>query len=78
MELDALAAGMAGRDGEHVFHELRERGKSPVEAIYVAARVLGLSLGQAKAALFERAAWRDRHEDWQRLQDEVAKMSLQR
>ncbi|MEV1121843.1 hypothetical protein AB0I91_42880 [Actinosynnema sp. NPDC049800] len=75
--LDVLAAGMAGGDGEQVFRELRERGHSPIATIYVASRVLGLSLAEAKAALFRSDAWRDRRDDWGRLHDEVAKGSLQ-
>ncbi|MCC8244162.1 hypothetical protein [Saccharothrix luteola] len=76
--LDVLVTSMAGRDGEQVFRELRERGKSPVETTYVASRVLGLSTAEAKAALFASDAWRDRREDWVRLHDEVAKQALQR
>jgi hypothetical protein len=50
-----------------VFRELRELGLSPIEAVYVASRVLGLSLSEAKTAIHASAAWRDQQEDRQRL-----------
>ncbi|MEU8972348.1 hypothetical protein AB0D11_24275 [Streptomyces monashensis] len=50
-----------------MFRELRELGLSPIEAIYVASRVLGLSLPEAKTAICASAAWRDQQEDRQRL-----------
>ncbi|MGW6742265.1 hypothetical protein ACWGDX_16310 [Streptomyces sp. NPDC055025] len=67
--LDELASSIAGRgklEQEPVFRELRERGLSPVEAIYVASRVLDLSLPEAKTAIYTSTAWRDQREDWQR------------
>ncbi|WP_177235383.1 hypothetical protein [Streptomyces sp. MUSC 14] len=51
-----------------MFRELRELGLSPIEAIYVASRVLGLSLPEAKTAIYASTAWRDQQEDWQLLQ----------
>lgn len=69
--LDGLVSSIAGRgqvEREPVFRELRELGLSPIEAIYVASRVLGLSLPEAKTAIYASAAWRDQQEDWQRLQ----------
>ncbi|WP_344268745.1 hypothetical protein [Streptomyces hebeiensis] len=66
-----MASSITGRgqvEREPVFRELRELGLSPIEAIYVASRVLGLSLPEAKAAIYASAAWRDQQEDWQRLQ----------
>jgi ribosomal protein L7/L12 len=56
---------------EPVFRELRELGLSPIEAIYVASRVLGLSLPEAKTAIYASTAWRDQQEDWQRLQSNL-------
>lgn len=69
--LDGLASSITGRgqvEREPVFRELRELGLSPIEAICVASRVLGLSLPEAKTAIYASAAWRDQQEDWQRLQ----------
>ncbi|UYQ64495.1 hypothetical protein [Streptomyces peucetius] len=69
--LDGLALSITGRgqvEREPVFRELRELGLSPIEAIYVASRVLGLSLPEAKTAIYASTAWRDQQEDWQRLQ----------
>ncbi|GGJ72087.1 hypothetical protein GCM10010121_098320 [Streptomyces brasiliensis] len=69
--LDGLASSITGRgqvEREPVFRELRELGLSPIEAIYVASRVLGLSLPEAKTAIYASTAWRDQQEDWQRLQ----------
>ncbi|MCF6525005.1 hypothetical protein [Streptomyces sp. JJ36] len=66
-----MASSIAGRgqvEREPVFRELRELGLSPIEAIYVASRVLGLSLPEAKTATYASTAWRDQQEDWQRLQ----------
>ncbi|GAA2665795.1 hypothetical protein GCM10010400_27750 [Streptomyces aculeolatus] len=69
--LDGLASRITGRgqvEREPVFRELRELGLSPIEAIYVASRVLGLSLPEAKTAIYASTAWRGHQEDWQRLQ----------
>lgn len=69
--LDALAAKFTDEglvDQEEVFRKLRDLGKSPIEAIYVASQVLGLSLPEAKTALYQSTAWRDQHEDWQKVQ----------
>lgn len=69
--LDALASRFAAEgiaEQEEVFRKLRELGMSPIESIYVASRVLGLSLPEAKSALFESASWRDQHEGWQEIQ----------
>ncbi|WP_189317763.1 hypothetical protein [Streptomyces brasiliensis] len=66
-----MASSITGRgqvEREPVFRELRELGLSPIEAIYVASRVLGLSLPEAKTAIYASTAWRDQQEDWQRLQ----------
>ncbi|MGW0900942.1 hypothetical protein ACWD0G_28880 [Streptomyces goshikiensis] len=66
-----MASNIAGRgqvEQEPVFRELRELGLSPIEAIYVASRVLCLSLPEAKTAIYASTAWRDQQEDWQRLQ----------
>lgn len=72
--LDALASRFAA-DGiverEEVFRKLRELGMSPIESIYVASRVLGLSLPEAKSALYESASWRDQHEGWQEIQSSL-------
>ncbi|WP_143675734.1 MULTISPECIES: hypothetical protein [Streptomyces] len=69
--LDALASSFT-EDGlveqEAVFRKLRDLGKSPIEAIYVASRVLGLSLPEAKTALYQSTSWRDQHENWQSVQ----------
>ncbi|MFI1739977.1 hypothetical protein [Streptomyces sioyaensis] len=69
--LDALASRFAA-DGiteqEEVFRKLRERGMSPIESIYTASRLLGLSLPEAKTALYESASWRDQHAGWQEMQ----------
>ncbi|GCD34799.1 hypothetical protein OEIGOIKO_02538 [Streptomyces chrestomyceticus JCM 4735] len=73
--LDALAARMKESgtpDREQVFRELREQGMSPIETIYVAARVFDMSLPEAKSAIYESPAWRDQGADWRRLQDEAA------
>lgn len=69
--LDGLASSIAGGgqvEREPVFRELRELDLSPIEAIYVASRVFGLSLPEAKTAIYESTAWRDQQQDWQRLQ----------
>ncbi|MFE9751355.1 hypothetical protein ACFYOT_41150 [Saccharothrix saharensis] len=79
--VDALVTSMAGWPRERVFRELCDRGRSPIETIHVASKVLGLSLAEAKAAIFESPAWRDRHAGWARVHDEVeevAKGPLQR
>ncbi|QKW10555.1 hypothetical protein HUT18_00005 [Streptomyces sp. NA04227] len=61
-------------EGLHTYYVLagetsaRELGLSPIEAIYVASRVLGLSLPQVKTAIYASTAWHDQQEDWQRLQ----------
>ncbi|MDX3231633.1 hypothetical protein [Streptomyces sp. ME19-01-6] len=69
--LDALASKFT-EDGmteqEEVFRKLHDLGKSPIETIYVASRVLGLSLPEAKTALYQSASWRDQHENWQGIQ----------
>ncbi|MEU7150442.1 hypothetical protein AB0B15_20760 [Streptomyces sp. NPDC045456] len=73
--LDALASGLKESgtpDREQVFRELREQGRSPAETIYVVARVFGMSHPEAKSAIYESLAWRDRGADWRRLQDEAA------
>lgn len=72
--LDALSSNIRGRgqaEREPVFRELRELGLSPVEAVYVASRVLDLSLPEAKTAIYASTAWRDQREDWQRLQSDL-------
>lgn len=73
--LDGLASEISSRgtqeqeqEQEQVFQELRERCLSPIEAIYVASRVLRLSLPEAKTAIYASAAWRDQHADWQEVQ----------
>ncbi|MEV8343011.1 hypothetical protein [Streptomyces niveus] len=69
--LNGLVSSIVGRgqvEREPVFRELRDLGLSPIEAIYVASRVLDLSLPEAKTAIYASAAWRDQQEDWQRLQ----------
>ncbi|MFJ6795033.1 hypothetical protein [Streptomyces sp. NPDC091268] len=69
--LDALAAELTARgdlDREQVFRDMRVRGKSPMETLYVVARAFGLSLPEAKTALYESAAWRDQHDAWTGLQ----------
>ncbi|MFF0087791.1 hypothetical protein ACFYR1_50545 [Streptomyces canus] len=69
--LDELASEISSRgalEQEQVFRELRERGLSPIETIYVASRVLRLSLPEAKAAIYASAAWHDQHDDWQQIQ----------
>lgn len=69
--LDGLVSNITVRgqvEREPVFRELRELGLSPIEAIYVASRVLDLSLPEAKTAIYASTAWRDQQEDWQRLQ----------
>ncbi|MFJ6675417.1 hypothetical protein ACIQMJ_30300 [Actinosynnema sp. NPDC091369] len=79
--VDALVASLAGSTREQVFRELRDRGRSPLETIHVASKVLGLSLAEAKAEIFRSPAWRGRRDDWSRLHDEldeVAKDPLQR
>jgi hypothetical protein len=65
--LDGLASRVEG-GAEPAFRELRELGLSPIEAIYAASRVLGLSLPEAKTAIYASAAWRDQREDWHLLQ----------
>ncbi|TXJ84252.1 hypothetical protein E2C11_06595 [Streptomyces lavendulae] len=68
--LDNLASEMSVRSlgREDIFQELRDRGFSPTEAIYIASRVLGLSLAEAKTAIYESAAWRDQHAYWNQIQ----------
>ncbi|MFD5753308.1 hypothetical protein [Streptomyces sp. NPDC127033] len=69
--LDGLAAEVSNRgdlEQEQVFQELRERGLSPIEAIYVASRALRLSLPEAKTAIYANAAWHDQHAGWRRIQ----------
>lgn len=69
--LNGLVSSIVGRgqvEREPVFRELRDLGLSPIEAIYVASRVLDLPLPEAKTAIYASAAWRDQQEDWQRLQ----------
>ena len=69
--LDAVASEMSSKGGveqELVFRQLRERTLSPIEAIYVASRVLGLSLPEAKTAIYASSAWSDQHENWQQIQ----------
>jgi hypothetical protein len=55
-------------DREQVYRELRERGLSPVQTIYVASRVLGISRSEAKTAIYQSSAWRDQHASWQQIQ----------
>ncbi|WP_432036202.1 hypothetical protein [Streptomyces cucumeris] len=65
--LDALAARITDEgatEREEVFRELRDLRMSPIETIYVASQVLGLSLPEAKTALYESSSWRDQHENW--------------
>lgn len=72
--LDAVASEMSSRGGaemEQVFRELRERALSPVEAIYVASRVLHLSLPEAKTAIYASRAWSDQHQSWQKTQSDL-------
>ncbi|WP_269853940.1 hypothetical protein [Streptomyces sp. RPT161] len=72
--LDALASRFIENgptEKEVVLQELRDLGMSPIEAIYVASKVLGLSLPEAKTALYESASWRDRHEGWQDVQSSL-------
>ncbi|MFI1769751.1 hypothetical protein ACH41H_48340 [Streptomyces sp. NPDC020800] len=72
--LDGLASEISSRgarEQEQVFRELRERGLSPIEAIYVASRVLRLSLPEAKTAIYASVAWRDQHADWQQIQSSL-------
>ncbi len=69
--LDALASKFAAEgitEQEEVFRKLRELGMSPIEAIYTASRILGLSLPEAKTALYESPSWRDQHAGWQEMQ----------
>lgn len=74
--LDALASSMVSRgtpEREQALRELRSRGNSPVETIYVMSRVFGISLPEAKAALYESSAWSDQHADWQSLHSELSR-----
>ncbi|MFD3940961.1 hypothetical protein ACFWSF_34385 [Streptomyces sp. NPDC058611] len=69
--LNALVVELTARgdlDREQVFRELRTRGMSPLETIYVVTRTFGISLPEAKTAIYESAAWRDQTDDWARLQ----------
>jgi hypothetical protein len=72
--LDALASSFT-KDGAveqgAVFRKLRELEMSPIESIYVASRVLGLSLPEAKSALYGSASWRDQHEGWHEMQSSL-------
>ncbi|MEU9796461.1 hypothetical protein AB0E27_38890 [Streptomyces sparsogenes] len=73
--LDALASQFTQEglvEQEEVFQKLRDLGKSPIETIYVASQVLGLSLPEAKTALYRSAAWRDQHEAWQGVQSSLS------
>ncbi|MFD9354690.1 hypothetical protein [Streptomyces sp. NPDC060031] len=75
MALDALAAELTARgelDREQVFREMRTRGMSPIETIYVVTRTFGISLPEAKTAIYESAAWRDQNDDWNRLHSGLA------
>jgi hypothetical protein len=72
--LDAYASGMSsgGRsDVSGVLRELRTAGFSPAEAAYVTTRVCGLTLAEAKTALFESDAWRDQHSAWSALHERL-------
>lgn len=73
--LDAIAAEFRARgdlDREQVFREMRARGMSPIETIYVVTRTFGISLPEAKTAIYESAAWRDQNDEWNRLHTGLA------
>ncbi|SFJ82469.1 hypothetical protein SAMN05192584_101503 [Streptomyces pini] len=73
--LDALASSMVSRgtpEREQALRELRSRGNSPVETIYVMSRVFGTFLSEAKAAIYESSAWSDQHVGWQRLHSDLS------
>jgi hypothetical protein len=72
--LDAYASEISsgGRsDVSDVLRELRAAGFSPIEAAYVTTRVCGLTLAEAKTALFESDAWRDQHSTWSALHERL-------
>jgi hypothetical protein len=45
---------------------------SPIESIFVVARVFGMSLPEAKTAIYASAAWRDQHAVWHQLHSGLA------
>lgn len=72
--LDAYASGMSSgghSDVSGILRELRAAGFSPAEAAYVTARVCGLTLAEAKTALFESDVWRGQHSAWSALHERL-------
>lgn len=72
--LDAIASEMSSYgnpEQEQVFQELRERALSPIEAIYVASRILRMSLPDAKTAIYASPAWSDQREKWLQTQSDL-------
>jgi hypothetical protein len=77
MDLERLGAYVSGMSSSGrsdvlgVLRELRTAGFSPAEAVYVTARVCGLTLAEAKTALFESEVWRDQHSAWGALHERL-------
>jgi hypothetical protein len=60
----ARAAVAAGRDTEDILRDLRTRGVSKVGCVYCLSVATGIRLDEAKAAVFQSAAWADQREEW--------------